>query len=214
MLLLVTGSSCSGKSTATAAGCGDLAGVSVRDSDEHGVPSDADTAWRQRDLGRWVTHALTLSQRGTDLVLTAQSPIGELLASPDADGLDLAVCLVDVADAVRSERLEHREPGKWSAEAKQDFNGWAGWHRAHARDPRHHPEVITRPGAPGQRWDRWQRWDRHDPRWGVASIDTTGRSVSDTAAAVRGWVLESRASRDAGRLPLARGWCPATPPGA
>ena len=178
----------------------------MRDSDEQGVPSDADTAWRQRDLQRWVRHAIDIEEDGTDLVLTGQSPIGELLAVPEANRLDLAVCLIDLADDARTVRLEERDPGVWSPNAKRDFNNWGAWHRQHARDPSHHPEVITTAGARGWRWDRWQQWDRHDPRWNVHVIDSTGCSVEDTAAAVRAWVTKSRTRRDAGRLPLSRGW--------
>ena len=47
VLLTVARSSCSGKSTA-AGGCAGLAGVVVHDFDEIGVPSAADTGWRQR----------------------------------------------------------------------------------------------------------------------------------------------------------------------
>lgn len=52
MLFLVSGSSCAGKSTAAGAIRGLVERVEVHDSDEEGVPSDADTAWRQRNLRR------------------------------------------------------------------------------------------------------------------------------------------------------------------
>ncbi len=102
VLLLVTGSSCSGKST-VARGFSGLKGLEVHDSDEHGVPSDADTAWRQRDLQRWVRHAIDLDEDGGDVLLTGQSPLGELLAVPHATELDLAVCLLDVEDVTSPE---------------------------------------------------------------------------------------------------------------
>lgn len=160
---------------------------------------------RQRDLQRWVNRAMDLEQDGTDLVLTGQSAAGELLATPELSRLDLAVCLVDVADGVRSQRLEQRDSGTWSSSAKREFNNWARWHREHARDPGHHPEVITDAGASSWCWDRWQRWDRHDPRWNVSVIDSTDCSINDAATAIGAWVKESRARRDTGHRPLYRG---------
>ena len=206
MLLLVTGSSCSGKSTAAHLGCAGLPALDVHDSDEHGVPSNPDIAWRQRNLQRWVEHAIGLQHNGTDLLLTGQSPIGELLAVPGAVELDLAVCLVDVQDDIRSARLEQRQPGAWSVEAKRAFNNWARWHRAHADDPAHQPEVIKDGSTPHLRWDRWQRWRADDPRWSVTTIDTSGRTVADTAAELQSWVQHSRTARDQLALALQHGW--------
>ena len=71
-----------------------------------------------------------------DVVLTGQSPLGEVLACPSATELDgIAACLVDVDDEVRRRRLEERDPGKWNLDAQRSFIGWARWHRGHARDP-------------------------------------------------------------------------------
>ena len=206
MLLLVTGSSCSGKSTIARVIGGSLTNVVAHDSDEHGVPSNADTAWRQADLRQWVLQARELERRGVDLLLTGQSPIGELLAVPEADELDLAVCLVDVGDRTRAQRLEHRDPGQWSAEAKDRFNNWARWHRLHADDPAHLPDVITTNATAGMQWDRWRGWTRDEPRRAVTRIDTTGRTVSESAQALRTWVEHTRASCADDSLPLLRGW--------
>ncbi|WP_051266081.1 hypothetical protein [Nakamurella lactea] len=207
MLLLVTGSSCSGKSTAAAAIRTAVEGVAIHDSDEHGVPSDADTAWRQGDLRRWVRLAIALEAEDTDLLLTGQSPIGELLAIPEASRLELAVCLIDVQDRIRSDRLEQRDPGRWPAEAKEAFNNWARWHRCHAEDPSYQPEVITEGSAPDMRWDRWRSWHRWDPRWSVTTIDASEGGVSETASALRTWVQQSRDRRADRNLPLGQGWC-------
>lgn len=78
-----------------------------------------------------------------DLLLTGQSPLGEVLAAPSAPLLDgIAVCLVDVADEVRRDRLAARDAGKWDAATVDAFVGWAAWHRGHARDPGYRPGVI------------------------------------------------------------------------
>ncbi len=75
MLLLLTGSSCSGKSTAARA-CGQLEQLAIHDSDEHGVPSDADTAWRQHDLERWVQQAIDYERDQVDLLVDGAVSVG------------------------------------------------------------------------------------------------------------------------------------------
>ena len=182
-----------------------MADLAVHDSDEHGVPSDADTSWRQLALRRWVRGALYLQGQGRDLMLTGQSPLGELLAVPEASQLDLAVCLLDVDDEQRAARLERRDPRKWSADATNAFGNWARWHRGHAADPAHRPEVITERSAPDMRWDRWASWTRTDPRWHVTTINTSDEPMVATAERVRDWVKLSRQGRDDGSLPLSRG---------
>lgn len=144
VLLKLTGSSCSGKSTLAFAVADRLRDVVVHDFDEVGVPRDADRHWRHRITELWVRRALEYQERGLDLLLTGQSPLGEILAAPSAPKVDgIALCLVDVDDEIRRTRLAHRDPGRWDASAVDAFLGWAAWHRGHARDPRHRPEVIT-----------------------------------------------------------------------
>ncbi|MFF3712946.1 hypothetical protein [Streptomyces phaeochromogenes] len=58
----------------------------------------------------WVRRALEYQDRGVDLLLTGQSPLAEVLASPSAPLLDgIAVCLVDVSDEARRRRLTQRD---------------------------------------------------------------------------------------------------------
>ncbi|WP_152354612.1 hypothetical protein [Brachybacterium subflavum] len=192
MLLLVTGSSCSGKSTAAAA-CTGLPRLAVHDSDERGVPSDADTAWRQRELRWCVREAMRLERAGEDLLLTAQSPIGELLAVPEAVEVRTAVCLLDVEDEERRRRLEARDPGTWSPAQVDAFLGWARWHRGHAADPAHAPEVIVAPGETGMRWERWLPPAPRPSAWQVEVIDTTGAPLEATADRLRSWIGRNRA---------------------
>ncbi|MGW6599393.1 hypothetical protein [Streptomyces sp. NPDC055036] len=68
--------------------------------------------------------ALEYQNRGIDVLLTRQSPLGELLAAPSAPLLNgIAMCLVDVADDVRRVRLAERAPGRWDAPAVDAFLG-------------------------------------------------------------------------------------------
>jgi hypothetical protein len=206
VLLTIAGSSCSGKTTA-ARGCADLDGLVVHDFDEIGVPSTADKAWRQRSMDRWLRRVLAYQHNGLDVLLLGQSPLGEVLASPSAIHLDgIGACLLDVADDERLRRLDHRDPGRWPPDARQSFVGWARWHRGHAADPRHRPEVVTSGGWRQMAWHRWSDWMSGDPRWRVTVIDTTGRTVEETQAEVRRWVVAVRAEFALGRSSLIRGW--------
>ncbi len=193
MLLVLTGSSCSGKTTlARAVGerTGDLV---VHDHDEVGVPENADTPWRNRTTELWIRRGLEYQDRGLDLLLTGQSPLGEILASPSAPLLDgLAVCLVDVADDERRRRLAGRDGDRWSPEVVDAFVGWSAWHRGHARDPRYRPEVIVDGSWPEMVWDRWSAWTKDDPRWSTYLLDTTGEPVERSVDALERWITASR----------------------
>ncbi|NMO57773.1 hypothetical protein HH310_42255 [Actinoplanes sp. TBRC 11911] len=204
MLLTVAGSSCSGKTTAVRA-CAAIAGLVVHDFDEIGVPSGADTSWRQRSMEAWVRRVLRYQAGGLDVVLTGQSPLGEVLACPSATRLDgIAACLLDVDDAVRLRRLDDRR--RYDGDAKRRFLGWARWHRGHAADPRHQPEALTSGGWTPMRWDRWQDWTSDDPRWNVCVIDTTGRNVEQSAVDITRWIADARADLASGRLGLTGAW--------
>ena len=81
MLLTIAGSSCSGKTTAVRA-CPRMPGLVVHDFDERGVPSGADRQWRQRGMEVWIKRVLRYQASGIDVLLSGQSPLGEVLASP------------------------------------------------------------------------------------------------------------------------------------
>jgi energy-coupling factor transporter ATP-binding protein EcfA2 len=200
VIFVLTGSSGSGKSTIARAL--NVEGLEIHDSDEDGVPENVDTAWRQRSIERWLQAAAASSDR--DLLVTGQSPLGEVLAAPSAPHLDaIAVALVEVDDRSRFVRLEQRDPGKWSREAKRDFVGWARWHRAHAADPHHAPEVLTTGTRPAMRWDRWNGWEADDPRWRTEVFDTTQRTVEESAEMVADWIAKVRCDP---AWPLRSGW--------
>ena len=166
------------------------------------MPENADTAWRQRSIGRWLQAAAASSER--DLLVTGQSPLGEVLAAPCAPHLDaIAVALLEVEDRSRFVRLEQRDPGKWSREAKRNFVGWARWHRAHAADPHHAPEVLTTGAWPAMRWDRWSGWQAGDPRWCTDVFNTSRRTVEESAGAVADWIARVRSDS---AWPLRSGW--------
>lgn len=203
MLLKLTGSSCSGKSTLAFTVADRLAQVAVHDFDEVGVPPGADTRWRQRMTEHWIRRALEYQSDGIDLLLPGQSPLGEVLAAPSAPLLDgIAVCLVDVAGDVRRTRLADR--GTWQSVGA--LINWAAWHRGHAADPQHQPAVITAGSWPDMAWNRWNRWTAADPRWACDLIDTTGQTITESAGQLEQWVTAQRQAHHAGTLPLSRGW--------
>ncbi|MCO8274450.1 hypothetical protein M1L60_28020 [Actinoplanes sp. TRM 88003] len=175
-----------------------MAGLVVHDFDEVGVPSGADKGWRQRSLEQWVRRAVEYQRDGFDMLLLGQSPLGEVLASPSAVELDgIATCVLDVADDERRRRLEQRDAGKWSDQARDAFVGWARWHRGHAVDPRHMPAVITEGSWAGMRWERWSDWRAGDQRWTVPILDTSDIRVEQASAALLRWVTEARTARPA-----------------
>jgi hypothetical protein len=104
VFLTIAGSSCSGKTTAIR-GCTQIEGLVVHDFDEIGVPAGADVIWRQRSLAEWNQRALRCQADGLDVLLTGQSPLGEVLACPSATELEgIAACLLDVDDRLRWQR--------------------------------------------------------------------------------------------------------------
>jgi hypothetical protein len=213
MLFNVTGSSCSGKSTLAGALADRIPGLAVHDFDEVGVPEGADRRWRHRTTEWWVRRALEYQERGVDLLLAGQSPLGEVLAVPSAPLLDgIAVCLIDVADEVRRDRLTARDGDRLDAAAVGAYLGWAAWHRGHAGDPRYRPDVITEDSGPDMAWHRWTGWTAGDPRWSCHLLDTTDRPVADSADLLERWVAEQRAAHRSGRLGLLPGWTDGTPP--
>ncbi|MEY9907408.1 hypothetical protein ABIA35_003637 [Catenulispora sp. MAP12-49] len=208
MLLKLTGSSGGGKTTLSFAVAGRLPGTAVHEFDEVGVPDPPiPPHWRNEMTEHWVRRALEYQDRGVDLLLSGNSPLGEILAAPSAPLLDgIAVCLIDVADRDRRARLAARDGGRWDDKTLDAFCGWAAWHREHARDPRRRPEVIVKGSWPAMVWDRWTGWASEDPRWQSPVIDTTGRTLEESAESVARWAVEQREAHREGRLALGRGW--------
>ncbi|MGW4731682.1 hypothetical protein ACWEQC_21375 [Streptomyces shenzhenensis] len=179
----------------------------MHDTDELGVPEGADRHWRHRMIEMWVRRALDYQDLGIDLLLCGQSPLGELLAAPSAPLLNgISVCLVDVADPVRRARLAERDPGQWDTQAIDASLGWAAWHRGHALDPAHRPDVIIDDSWSEMVWSRWTGWKASDPRWHVQRLDTTDRPVTECVDQVEHWITEQRDTHQVGRLTLSPGW--------
>jgi hypothetical protein len=187
MLFLVFGASGSGKTAALEAVRGRAARLACHDFDEIGVPPGADRRWRQEANESWLARVREYEAQGLDVLLAGQTPYGELLASPSADGVEVSALLLDCADAVRAERLAGREADDLDSQL-----AWAAWLRGHAADPGWQPEVIREDPLDGMRWDRWQRWERADPRWRVALVDSSELSIAEVADEVLAWIDAER----------------------
>jgi hypothetical protein len=173
--------------------------LAIHDFDEIGVPPAADTVWRHRANEEWVIKALGYQGQGTDLLLAAQTPFGELLATPSASRLDgIAACLLDCDDETRIARLDGRGRD-WFARSGgdiDDYLNWAAWMRRHARDPTWRVDVIRHKDTEAEmRWARWADWQVGDPRWRVHVIDTSTLTIPEVADQLLSWMGDERASR-------------------
>jgi hypothetical protein len=197
MLFLLSGASGSGKKTVAPLVARRVGRLAVHHENE--IPATTQHE-RMANMERWVERALALQAEGTDLLLPAQSPLGELLASPRAPELEgIAACVLDCHDHERTRRLARREPDpRWPY--GMDTLCWAAWHRMHAVDPQWEQRVIRAPAVAHYQWDRWAGWRAGDARWQVELVDTTARPVAESVDAVSVWVERARA----GGTPLSR----------
>ena len=201
MLFLLCGAGGSGKTTVGPLVTNRVSKLVLHDESE--IPA---TTRRERmvNMERWVEAAMTYESSGDDLLLLAQSPLGELLASPEATELSaIAACLLDCHDHERSRRLAKRpfDP-RWPF--GMDTLCWAAWHRMHAIDSTFEQRVLREPGDSRYQWDRWTSWKRDDPRWCVQLVDTSSQEIAETVEVVATWIERTRAEG----TPLARaaGW--------
>jgi len=209
MLLLLVGASGSGKTAVI--GQPQLRSrpnLAVHDFDEIGVPDGAMPSWRQSANEAWLQRILRSDE---DVLLSGQTPLGELLATPSAVQLDaIACCLLDCEDRPRLDRLARRE--RWTEEETSWHLEWAAWLRRHARDPQWRQDVIRHPYAPGEmRWDRWVDWQSGDPRWQCEIVDTSACTVAESAVAVSRWVERQRGARSTCALMRANRWWETAP---
>ena len=195
MLLLLWGASGSGKTTAIGPIRQKFPALAVHDTDEDGVPSTADKAWRQRSVEQWIQRALDYQKEGRHMLLCGQVPYGELLASPSAPALNgISSCLLDCEDYERIVRIRGRGAG--TETATQNMLEWAVWLRMHARDPQWRPDALTEEAIPDMCWERWLDWEAGDPRWRVKRLDTSGTSMEATVERIVIWIMEELAQQE------------------
>jgi hypothetical protein len=178
VLLLLTGASGVGKSSARALLAPRLSGVEcVELRDVVAIPAAPDLAWRQCSVETVVQRALEVEH-----LLLAGDPVapGEVLAAPSAPALDgFAACLLDCSAEAQTARLARRgDPPS----LLPHHVAFADWMRGHTRDPGHRPEVIQSAGWEGMRWEQWPA------AWSFAEIDTSSRSIAEVADAAEEWV--------------------------
>ena len=190
MLLLISGASGAGKTSVREAIAGDLApgveAVELRHLEP--VPAVPDMAWRQRMAERAVARSRVLDAQGRHLLL-AGDPVapGEVLAAPSATSVDIAVCLLDVAEDTQRERLRRRGDPE---ELLPRHVAFAAWLRSHARNPAHMPHVLTTGGWEEMVWSRLTTL-----QWQITVIDGSSMSVAEAGRAALQWVRDAISGR-------------------
>ena len=185
MLYLLSGSSASGKKTIARAVAERLPQLSGHHDNEKVSENGGE---RLANLDLWVEDAIRLERQGIDLILGAQSPLGELLAAPRAIELEgIAPCLLDCHDFVRWQRiLDIGIDPEWPI--GMDTFCWAVFHRMHARDPQWEQHVCTDREHEPSLWSRWLGWSKDDPRWNVFIHDSTEEDLETTIQIVVAWI--------------------------
>jgi len=208
MLFVLTGSSAAGKSAVLPALAARVESVETHDFDELGVPRGASRQWRQEATEEWTKRVVASHADGRDTLIAGQTPIGEWLAVPSATELDgVAVCLLDVSDRIRAERLSRRSAGIAPGSTELGhLLAWASWHRSHATDPQCRQDVIRHGGWERMSWQRWEHWERGDRRWDVLTLDTSIAPIDETVEQLAHWIAERRSSHREGTLALWGRW--------
>lgn len=186
MLLLVSGASCVGKTTARlhARHLLDESFETAELFTLGPIPAVPSTAWRQEQVEAAVRHAIDLEAEGRHLLFAGDPvPVGEALAAPSADRIDIAACLLDVDDRTHLSRLAKRNDPEELIPLHQSF---ATWLRAHATNPGHVPEAVTTDAWPEMHWHRWV--DRSPgPEWAMTIIDTSPLAPEQVGGEVADW---------------------------
>jgi hypothetical protein len=185
MLLLVTGASGVGKSTARAMVQRDLSPhvECVELLDLTPRPDTVSRVWRQQTVETAVRRAIELQASGRHLLLCGDPvPAAEVVAAPSATEVDaIAVCLLDVAADAQAERLAARGDDPALLPHHQAF---AAWMRSQATDPLHMPHVVSDGGWEPMRWERLQS---PADGWQMHVIDTTQMTRQEVADALLDW---------------------------
>jgi hypothetical protein len=190
VLLLISGASGAGKTSVREAIAGELAAdveaVELRHLET--VPAVPDIAWRQRMAERAVARSRVLDAQRRHLLL-AGDPVapGEVLAAPSATSVDIAVCLLDVAEDTQRERLRRRGDPE---ELLPHHVAFAAWLRLHARNPAHMPHVLTTGGWEEMDWSRLTTL-----AWQITVIDGSSMSVAEAGSAALQWARDALSGR-------------------
>jgi hypothetical protein len=190
MLLLVTGASGVGKTTVRLRLASELddAFELVELAHFGPIPHAVTLSWRQQTVEKAVRRAIELRAEGRHLLMAGDPvPAGEVLAAPSADGIDVAVCLLDADRESQSARLSKRGDPPALLE---NHVGFADWMRAHATDPSFVPEAITTNGWEAMRWERWVGRSA-TLLWGMTVLDTSGNDPETTAGLVAEWARKA-----------------------
>ncbi|GAA2793770.1 hypothetical protein [Saccharopolyspora taberi] len=164
------------------------------------IPAVPTIAWRQQQVETAVRRAIALEAEGRHLLFAGDPvPVGEALAAPSADRIDIAACLLDADEETHLARLARRaEP----EELIPLHRGFAAWLRAHATDPGHVPEAVTTDSWEEMRWERWVG-RTPGPEWAMTVLDTSRLTPEQAGAAVADWCRRAVA----GEAPVFRaGW--------
>lgn len=184
-MLLITGASGVGKSTARAVVAPQLSPAveCVELLDLVPPPVAMTRVWRQQSAEAAVRRAVELQHLGRHLLLAGDPvPAAEVVVTPSAPALDaIAVCLLDAAPAVQAARLRAR--GDHPA-LLPDHQAFAAWMRRQATDPLHMTHVVSEAGWNEMRWERLQQLA---PEWRMHTIDTTRLTSGEVGEAVIDW---------------------------
>jgi len=194
MLFLISGAAATGKTSAVRILKDKLDNFECHDFDETPVKDGTN---RREVNEKWVQKALNAQENGKDFLLSAHTPLGELLACPSAIKLyGIKCCVLDCHDYVRVERyLARVQSEEWPL--GMDTLCWAVFHRMHALDPQWEQRVIVDKELPEFGWKRWTSWQKGDKRWDVRIIDTTKNEMEYTAKLVQDWILEEKKKQQA-----------------
>jgi hypothetical protein len=187
VLLLITGASGVGKSSARAAIAPELSPwvecVELGDLSPVSIETAMTRVWRQQTAEIAVRRAVELQALGRHLLLAGDPvPALEIVAAPSAPLLDaIAVCLLDVDAEEQAARLAARDDPPALLRHHQAF---AEWMRRQASDPLHMPDVVSDQGWEEMRWDRLEQVGDD---WRMHVIDTSRASEEDVADAALQW---------------------------